>query len=200
MQIELPDTLRRASQTDWKQVGDITAEAFAEDPINLWIFGNPKALRPLFRIFARDVYLKHGFSHIAGDGGATMWAMSDANTDLPTLALWKLIFAQMRYGASGAMKRAMQAGETMAKHHPSEPHLYLFTIGTRKAARGTGLGKALLSPVLSAADRDGKAVYLENSNPANHGFYRSHGFETREIFPIAEGGPPMEAMWRAPKT
>ena len=198
MHIELPNGLRQAQQNDWKLVGDITAEAFAEDPVNLWIFGNPRGLRPLFRIFARDVYLKNGFSHLAGKNGATMWAMSDANIGLPRTSLWKLIIAQMRFGAPGSMVRGQEAGETMAKHHPSEPHLYLFTIGTRKLARGTGLGKALLAPALRAADREGMPLYLENSNPVNHGFYRSHGFETREIFPIGKGGPPMEAMWREP--
>ena len=77
-------------------------------------------------------------------------------------------------------------------------HLYLFTIGTRKAARGKGLGKTILRPMLDAADRAGLPCYLENSNPANSGFYMSHGFERMKLFEVGEGSPQMEAMWRDP--
>lgn len=87
----------------------------------------------------------------------------------------------------------------MARHHPKEPHMYLFTIGTRASARGTVLGKALLAPVLAACDQQGIACYLENSNPANRSYYACHGFETREIFACGEGGPPLEGMWRDPR-
>ena len=61
---------------------------------------------------------------------------------------------------------------------------------------GTGLGKAILRPMLNAADREGLPCYLENTNPANSGFYMSHGFERMEVFELGDGSPPMEAMWR----
>ena len=77
--------------------------------------------------------------------------------------------------------------------------MYLFTIGTRKAARGKGLGKALIRPVLEACDREGLSAYLENSNPDNTGFYMSHGFEHMKLFEVGEGAPPLEAMWRKPR-
>ena len=199
MLFDLPDTIRPATRADWRQLGDITAEAFAEDPFNLWIFGKARALRPLFRIMARDIYLKNGFCHMAGDGGATMWGTHESNLRFPPLSMISLILAQMMYGSKGAMKRGMAAGEAMAAHHPEEPHLYLFTVGTRKAARGKGIGKALLSPVLAAADRDGLPVYLENTNPVNDGFYRSLGFEKRGEFHVDETAPIVTTMWRTPR-
>ena len=51
---------------------------------------------------------------------------------------------------------------------------------------------------LDAADRAGVPCYLENSNPANTGFYRSRGFERMKLFEPRPGAPPMEAMWREP--
>ncbi|MEM5517119.1 GNAT family N-acetyltransferase [Henriciella sp. AS95] len=69
----------------------------------------------------------------------------------------------------------MATGEAIEKHHPKEPHVYLFTIGTCQAVRGKGLGKAMFPPVLAAADKAGLPVYPENSNLANHGFYSTHG-------------------------
>ncbi|WP_300377007.1 N-acetyltransferase [Henriciella sp.] len=197
LDIDLPDGIRLATRRDWRQLGDITAEAFAEDPFNLWIFGRTRALKPLFRIMARDIYLRSGFCHIASNGGATMWAMHDARQELSFLAMWQLIIAQRLHAEPGTMKRIMSVSKTMAAHHPKEPHAYLFTVGTRKAARGTGLGKGLINPVLAAADAKGLPVYLENTNPVNDGFYRSLGFERTGDFRVDGTAPVVTTMWRA---
>jgi len=200
LDFELPEGMRAATRQDWRQVGAITAEAFEEDPVNLWIFGNTAAMAPVFRTLARSVYLPRGFCHLSGDTGATMWCHSSADRELPFLGLMGLVAAITTKGTRGAAKRGLTAAETMAKEHPKAPHLYLFTIGTRKAARGKGLGKTLMAPVLAAADRDGLPCYLENSNPANTGFYRSRGFEQIKVFAAGPGGPPLEAMWREPRS
>ncbi|MXO90748.1 GNAT family N-acetyltransferase [Pontixanthobacter aquaemixtae] len=204
--INLPDTIRLAGPGDWRQLADITAQAFRDDPVNRWIFGNPRSIRSAFRVLTRDIYSKRGICHLAGAadnfGGATMWMdylSGDPGSDLSVLAQLHLAIGQLLHGGKGSMKRAIAAGELMAKHHPQEPHFYLFTIGTLPSARGTGLGKALLAPVLEACDRAGAACYLENSNPDNHSYYAMHGFETREKFACGEGGPPLEAMWRNPR-
>jgi ribosomal protein S18 acetylase RimI-like enzyme len=198
-EITLPAGMRATGPRDWRQLGAITAEAFAEDPVNLWIFGNTGPMADVFGSLARSVYLKRGFCHVSGDEGATMWSHSSANREPGPIAMLELVSSIMRKGTKGAAKRGMAAAETMAREHPSTPHLYLFTIGTRKAARGKGLGKRLLAPVLAAADRDGLPCYLENSNPANMGFYRAHGFERMKVFAAGPGGPPLEAMWREPR-
>ncbi|MEO1046063.1 MAG: GNAT family N-acetyltransferase [Pseudomonadota bacterium] len=201
LDITLPDSLSQARPGEWRRLADITADAFAEDPVSRWIFGNPRAIRSAFRVLARHVYAPGGICHLAGEDGATMWMDCRAGPPGggPFWVMLLLAAGQLRHGSKGALRRAMAAGEIMDRHHPHEPHLYLFTIAARKAARGKGLGKALLAPVLAACDREGMACYLENSNPANHGFYAAHGFERREIFACGEGGPPLEAMWRAPR-
>ena len=197
--IDLPAGMRAAGPRDWKQLGDIIAEAFAEDPVNLWIFGNAAAMPPVFSVLARHIYLPRGFCHLSGDAGATMWTPSSASLDLPLVPTLGLVSTLLGKASNGAVKRALGAGEAMKREHPAAPHLYLFAIGTRKATRGKGLGKTLMSPVLEAADRKGLPCYLENSNPANTGFYRSRGFERMKLFETGPGAPPMEAMWREPR-
>ena len=192
--------LRQATRRDWKQLVDITADAFAEDPVSRWVFGSPRGMKLAFQMMARNIYLKHGTCHLAGDDAATMWARHDVDMSLPLAGTLKLVVGLAVYGSPGTIARATRAGELMLLHHPRTPHLYLFTIGTRKAARGRGLGKALLAPVLSACDRDRLPVYLENSNPDNTHFYRAHGFERTQIFDCGEGGPPLEGMWREPRS
>jgi len=199
LDITLPAGMRAATSRDWRQVGNIIAEAFAEDPVNLWIFGRFDPMRAVFGTLARNAYLARGLCHLSNDTGATMWSHSSANRELGPLATLGLVFAVMRKGTKGAAKRGLTAAETMAREHPKTPHIYLFAIGTRKAPRGKGLGKTLISPVLDAADRAGLPCYLENSNPANTGFYRSRGFERMKLFEPGPGAPPMEAMWREPR-
>ena len=202
-EITLPEGMRKADPREWRQLGAITAEAFAEDPVNLWVFGKTDPMADVFGALARSVYLRRGFCHIIGDAqgdrGATMWSHSSANREPGFLAMLGLVASIMRKGSRGAARRGLVASETMAREHPKAPHLYLFTIGTRKAARGKGVGKALMAPVLAAADRDGLPCYLENSNPANTGFYRSCGFERMKLFAPGDGAPVLEAMWREPQ-
>ena len=199
LEIHLLEGVRVATRADWRQLGDITGEAFAEDPVNLWIFGKTDALAPVFGQLARHLYLPNGVCHLAGDRGAAMWCLSDRRKELGPIPTMGLVWTLMRKGAKGAAKRALMAGEAMAREHPRDRHLYLFTIGTRKAERGKGLGKQLITPALAASDKARLPCYLENSNPANTGFYMSHGFERMKLFEPGPGAPPLEAMWREPK-
>ena len=199
LEIDLPEGLRQASADDWRQIGEITGEAFETDPVNLWIFGRTDALRPTFSLLAQAIYLKYGICHLAGDGGATMWIESRDRREMGLIPTLRLIPTLLFKGTQGSVPRALNAGKAMDAHHPKDPHLYLFTIGTRKAARGTGLGKLMMAPMKAAADKARLPCYLENSNPMNTGFYQSHGFERMKLFEIGPGSPPMEAMWREPR-
>ena len=199
LEIELPEGLRPAAAADWRLLGDITGEAFETDPVNRWIFGHTEALKPTFSILAQAIYLKYGICHLAGNGGATMWVASQNRRDIGPLSTLRLVANLMRRGSQGSVGRALKAGEAMDAHHPKDPHLYLFTIGTRKATRGKGLGKRMMAPMTAAADKARLPCYLENSNPENTGFYRSHGFERMKLFDVGPGAPPMEAMWREPR-
>lgn len=199
LDISLGDGLRQARAKDWKRLGDLTAEAFREDPFNLWLFGNPRALKSLFRIIAKDIYLKHGFCHFIDDAGATMWAPHTADLSFSGSSLFKLLVAQTLFASNGAVKRGEAAGRVMAEHHPTDRHIYLFTIGTRSSVRGKGYGHRLLSPVLESADNAAMPVYLENTNPANTGFYNAHGFERIGKFNVLPDAPVIDMMWRKPR-
>ena len=65
------------------------------------------------------------------------------------------------------------------------------------AARGKGVGKALLSAQLDTLDTTRQVAYLESSTPDNRRLYRRLGFE--ELSPIAglPGAQPV-AMLRLP--
>ena len=130
MKIDLTPDIRLARRRDWRAVGEITAEAFRDDPVNRYLFGTAEGVRAAMMTLARHVYVPVGESFLIEGKGATMWVPPGA---APKFGLWaQLGFAmgQLRHGSKGAMKRALHAAGLMEKHHPDTPHMYLFSIGT----------------------------------------------------------------------
>ncbi|MEL7540140.1 MAG: hypothetical protein AAGJ51_04490, partial [Pseudomonadota bacterium] len=153
MNIDLSDSdLTRANPAQWKTVADITAEAFATDPVNQYVFGKASSIRSMFRVMAREMYLPAGDCYLHPAGGATMWMPPGVDAAPSQLGLVKFALGQLRHGTPGAIKRGMALSELMQDWHPKDPHMYLFTIGTTAAARGKGVGKGLLAPILAACD------------------------------------------------
>lgn len=197
--IELGSELVRARRRDADHIARITADAFHDDPFNRWLFGDVRGMAGAFRTLARHIYTPHGFCYRLGDEGAAMWMLPGGKTGLPLRAipemLWTIL-ARSQPGTWGRVGRTMRAMDAM---HPRFPHAYLFTLGVRRAHQGKGLGRSLISPVLAACDKEGLPAYLENSNPANRGFYNSCGFERIGFVELESGAPPLEAMLRQPR-
>ena len=198
--IELGPDLHRARPGDAAQIGDITADAFRDDPFNLWLFRNFAGIEALFHAQARRIYVPRGFSYRLGDDAACMWMLPGSRSE-PSLADYAAIgwTTLLRCGPA-AVRRALRTGGAMERQHPHYPHAYLFSIGVRRAAQGKGLGRKVIAPVLDACDRAGLPAYLENSNPANTGFYSSCGFAPAgdPIHPEPDS-PPLIPMVREPR-
>ncbi|PQA87456.1 GNAT family N-acetyltransferase [Hyphococcus luteus] len=196
--------LRAAGMDDAGAAADILAAAFAADPVMSWTFGGNSAFRTIFHELARGVYLKHGFGHIA-DGGvgggraATLWLPAGAALSLPPLNELRIALASVRHGGFGAVARALKIAGVLEKHHPQEPHYYLFAVGVTPGAQGQGLGGALLREGLKRADEEGAIAYLENSNPKNTPLYERLGFRVTAPLPLPAGAPPLLSMRRAPQ-
>ncbi|SDY19178.1 Acetyltransferase (GNAT) family protein [Modestobacter sp. DSM 44400] len=63
--------------------------------------------------------------------------------------------------AFGSRHRVVLASEQLAAPgRPEEPHWWLDAVGTRRASRRTGLGAAVLAPVLERCDADGVPAAL----------------------------------------
>ncbi len=199
--IRLGDGLSRARAGEARRLGDITADAFRYDPFNKWMFGNFAGIEHLFRMQARRIYAPRGYCYTSGDDGACMWMMPGDNGNFTRMDLVAFAIPTIFKSGPSAVARGKLTGKAMAARHPTFEHAYLFSIGVRQSARGKGLGRKLIQPVLDACDRTGTIAYLENSNPANRGFYASRGFEEmgEPIIP-EESAPPLVPMVRQPRT
>lgn len=201
MHIDLGETLIAAAPGDGAIIGDITADAFRNDPFNRWIFGNFAAIEALFHAQAKRIYVPRGYCYRLGDEGACMWMLPGDDASFGLADYLAIGWSTLVRSGPGAVMRAVRTGNAMDANHPHFPHAYLFSIGVRPAAQGKGLGRKLIQPVLDACDRIGMPAYLENSNPANTGFYRSCGFEqSADAIHPEPGSPPLVPMLRQPRT
>jgi ribosomal protein S18 acetylase RimI-like enzyme len=102
-------------------------------------------------------------------------------------------------GMRHRIPRAMKGLGLIEKAHARHPeHYYLAVLGTRPDRQGSGIGSALMQPILDTCDAEGIGAYLESSKEANIPFYRRHGFEVVEVLHLPKG-PDLWPMWREPR-
>lgn len=186
---------RKAAKDDQPAIVETLALSFFDDPVVGWIIPDDarrRELNPALFGAIVESYLAHDETYDVEAGvGAAVWAPPRAQDDeeLPE-----------RVGASVA-ENADRMAEVLGlldETHPSDPHYYLFLLGTRPHWQGRGIGSALMRPVLDVCDREGVPAYLEATSERNRALYLRHGFKvTGEI--RVPGGPPLWRMWREPE-
>ena len=92
----------------------------------------------------------------------------------------------------------MKLLDAVDKLHPTEPHWYLFLLGTDPVVQGRGVGGRLVQPVLDRCDAEGLPAYLETQKESNLAFYGRLGFEVGQKLEHA-GAPPIWTMTRRPR-
>ena len=95
---------------DAETAADILAEAFADDPVMNWMFGDTRPFRKVFFELARGLYLKSGFGHLAGDSGVTLWLPAGRKGALPFANELRILSAAFGAGGTGAIMRAKKTG------------------------------------------------------------------------------------------
>ena len=194
-------SIRRAEAGDAAVIGAVIGAAFADDPINCWVFGKG-AMAPTFTALARHLYLRRGYVHLAQNAageavGAALW-LTDAR--LKEANLWRTLRVASviaRTAGLGAMQRGLAIDKAFTAAHPAEQHGFLFAIGVVPQAQGKGVGGALLRAGLEPVDALGLPCYLESTKAQNVPVYRHFGFDELPAVTLPEGCPPIWPMWRA---
>lgn len=195
--------VRHATRADLGTVARVLGGAFAADPTFGWVAGPSRAARldrtlpAYFRGVLAQV-LRRPDAEVqltADERGAAVWLPSDRPWLSPLEQLRATPGAVRGLGqARGRRGLALEA--VMHRHHPREPHHYLWFLGAAQGAQGQGLGSALLRAAVDRLDAQGVPAYLENSNPRNAPLYRRHGVLDRPALPLPDGCPPLVPMWR----
>jgi ribosomal protein S18 acetylase RimI-like enzyme len=186
--------IRISSTSDQDRAIATLTSAFSDDPVCRWIWRDEGTYTayfgPFIRAFAGRAF-ELGSAHAAEHGEAVaLWLPPGVRSDDDALVriAEESIADDIKDDAFGFLGQ-------QAEVHPHEPHWYLPLIGVEVAARGRGLGSALLEHALRIVDSDGLPAYLEATSERNRALYERHGFEvTGEI--QYGGSPPMWPMYR----
>ena len=167
-------------------IGDITADAFRNDPFNLWLFGNFPAISALFHAQARRIYVPNGFSYRSGEEGACMWMLPDQHANFGLTDYAVISWSTLIRSGPRAVVRAIKTGTAMDAQHPEFPHAYLFSIGVRPAAQGKGLGRWILKETERLIrESSGSRVYVETSQRVQYAstraFYENCGYRLETV-------------------
>jgi GNAT superfamily N-acetyltransferase len=197
--------VRAARRDEAALLGEVLAEAFAEDPVFAWLIppqarGRDNRLRTFFTSMSRG-YLRQGKPcFLTSDAAAAaLWAAPGA---------WAMPLSQIILEAApsglafrGRLLRALRTQLHVERLHAghSAPHWYLGYLGTRRDRQGQGLGTQMLREVLAGVDTDGVPAYLESSNERNLPLYERNGFRVVGELRALGHGPTIWRMWREPQ-
>jgi ribosomal protein S18 acetylase RimI-like enzyme len=193
--------VRIAELADIPALVPVLSRAFADDPFIAWLVRRDArrdaGFARFFELALRHLAIPFGevYTNDALTGAAlwvppAKWHMGIAK-QIWLVRHWAAICGWSRIVGVELATRAI------VKAHPREPHHYLLVVGVDPGVQGTGVGRALLAPMLAICDRDQLPAYLETATERNLGYYQSLGFAITGEHAI-EGGPTMWFMWRGP--
>lgn len=185
------DALEPTSRT----LGQLLGDAFADDPLFTWAIPDERRRRrALPRMFARSLKHcdRHGGVVRRGNEAAAGWtdgqharvSIGDAlRSGLAMSPMWLGLAASRRLQQHEALVDVRMAG------HLGPGSAYLMAVGTDPGKRGSGLGRACVEDVASAAEEAGHdALVLRTENPGNVGFYEHLGFEVIDQWSVSASG------------
>jgi ribosomal protein S18 acetylase RimI-like enzyme len=175
----------RLGEENLDAAAEALARAFHDDPLQRYVFPDP-AERTVHSPAHFAPLLRYGLMFgevLTTEGtpsGASVWlppggwevtperAAASGLDELPNIL-----------GAEAAERFFSALGAVDSYHHQDVPaaHWYLMVVGVAPEARGLGLGRALIQPIIERADASGLPCYLETAQPDNVAFYEHLGFQ-----------------------
>jgi ribosomal protein S18 acetylase RimI-like enzyme len=197
----VPD-VRLATAGDGPRLAEALADAFVDDPLSKWLFAEDDGLRDRlrrsFRALLDRVYLKKGHTYTTADlAGAAMWA-PPGKWRLSLIQQLRLAPLMLRIIPAANLRNGARLNVLVERAHPADPHWHLGVLGVSPTRQRTGIGAALLRPVLERADADHVLCHLETSKEENIPYYARHGFEVNTELEMPEGAPRLWTMTRRP--
>jgi ribosomal protein S18 acetylase RimI-like enzyme len=197
-------TVRRCPPSGRDRALATVLAAFATDPLLRWVWPGQErydGCAPRFFGLLLDLRIEAGEVWVAEPedsavGSVAMWD-PPGGLYLPAAgARW----AEVHAGFSAAERAAWAFyDEALGVPATAGAHWYLGVLATDPACQGTGLGRAVTTPMLAAADRAGLPAYLETASDTNVAIYRRLGFEVAREVDLPDGGPRCWLMRRDPQ-
>ncbi|HUY54477.1 MAG TPA: GNAT family N-acetyltransferase [Candidatus Nanopelagicaceae bacterium] len=181
------------------------ARAFLTDPTSAWLFpkpdGRPEALARWYQLNAA-LLLASGEGWVIDDlSAAAIWLPMGRLRERPAhhARIRDVLRLNLQVMWMLGPRVAPAAMTTVRLHrlHGVTPAWYLAVLGTEPSRQGTGLGTAVLAPMLARCDRTGTPAVLDTATLVDVRFYQGRGFEVAgEV--QSRHGPRFWAMRRQP--
>ena len=178
--------VRPARPEDVPALAAMLTRAFAHDPFFRYLAGDAPE---------RNQRMRDGWSGVlrhASAGLSHTWTTDD----LAGVAIWlppgyraplvdnlRLLPDLARFVGWRRLRLVADALEVLERRrrtHVPDPHFYLSALGVEPERQGSGIGTALMGPVLDRCDADRLAAYLETAVARNVLLYERVGFEVVE--------------------
>jgi len=189
--------VRQASEADVDAAVRTLARAFEDYPMTRMGLDPDDYLTRLTqyqRLFVSGIGLPHGRVWVTDDASAVaVWTTPATPPDL--FASHADEFARLA-GSRAAL--AAECEQAMGIFRPRDPVWFLALVGVDPDRQSQGLGRAVITPGLAAADAEHSPAFLETHEPANITFYESLGFTVTAELELPHHGPIHYAMYRPP--
>jgi GNAT superfamily N-acetyltransferase len=180
---------------------EMYGRAFLDEPLLRWPLGmapNPRAaIEAEFRGTHTLAARQHCLWEVGDAAGAAVWISPDAAE-----SYWEKLLAWpdgiAAHAADGGRRHVMQ-WEWVVAHQPDGPMWFLDSIAVDPERQRGGIGSALISHGLDAADRSGFPAVLETSQSHLVRYYEAFGFNVVREGDVPEGGPHVWFMQRPPE-
>lgn len=177
--------IRRAQSGDVEAALAALGDAFAQDPLMLFLFREyPEGPRTgaigFFSILLRARLALNAPAYVLLHDGKILGAAMGYDASRPK---WPAALAEEMHAfetnTPGFATRVEAYANLCDAYEPGDPHYYLGVIGIHPTLQGKGAGKALLEAFCapSGPDPQSSGVYLDTTSPASLQFYYSQGFE-----------------------
>ena len=188
-------TLSPVQESERDRAISTVVAAFADDPVERWIYPAPEAYGTHFpefvAAFAGEAFRRDTVWQQGGFAAVAFWLPPGSEPD------GDAVVDVLRTTVPAAKHEALFSvlGQ-MDDLHPANSHWYLPWLAVAPGRQGTGLGGELLRRCLDIVDADHMPAFLETPNPRTIPFYERHGFQ---VIGNAQAGdcPPLASMLRA---
>jgi GNAT superfamily N-acetyltransferase len=193
---------RVASQTDFDAVVTTIVAAFREDPLWSWMFPDLRRRAAqhatVFGLYVEGALPNGGVWMADESASAAAVFTPPGKRELSEDAEARLeTFIPEALGDHApAVLETLERFEAALPEGP--PFYYLSFLGTHPGSRGRGIGMGLLGELAARADREGRPIYLESTNPANTPRYERLGFSGQAEFATPDDLHIVTTMWREP--
>lgn len=173
--------MRRAEQTDKRQVVDILSRSFdTNKSVNYVVkqgVSRKERIQTLME-YSFNVCLSNGEVWMSDDGNAcALLLFPDRKKTTVKSIAWDIDLALNAIGVA-RVSSVLKRESLIKQNHPPGPFTYLWFIGVDPKNQKQGVGSRLLKEVIDMNDKKNRPIYLETSVASNLSWYEKFGFET----------------------